>query len=139
MCAAIGVGQLEVLSERVRRRREIHALYRARIGRLPGFVCSSEAPGMVANRWLTTIRINPREAGVDREKIRLTLEEYNIESRPLWKPMHMQPVFAEAIHFGGDIAADAFADGLCLPSGSAMSNADVERICAIIEDQVKRI
>lgn len=131
--AAIGVGQLRVLAERVDRRRQINALYRERLGGLPGFVFSPEAPGMHANRWLTTVRIDEAMAGVNRETVRLALEKDNIESRPLWKPMHMQPVFAEARYQGGDAAARAFADGLCLPSGSVMSDGDVDRICAIIE------
>lgn len=135
--AAIGVGQLQVLSERVNRRRHIHSLYRDRLGRFPGFVFSPEAPGLQANRWLTTVQIRPKEVGLDRETIRLTLERHNIESRPLWKPMHMQPIFCDARYHGGDVAERAFADGLCLPSGSAMSDVDVDRICAIIENQVR--
>ncbi|RYF23241.1 MAG: aminotransferase class I/II-fold pyridoxal phosphate-dependent enzyme [Oxalobacteraceae bacterium] len=137
VCAAIGVGQLRVLPQRVERRRHINALYRERLGRLPGFVFSREAPGMQANRWLTTVQIAREEAGVDREAVRLALEGYNIESRPLWKPMHMQPVFAEARYHGSKVAERAFADGLCLPSGSAMSDVDVDRICGIIEDLVR--
>ena len=137
VCAAIGVGQLRILSQRVERRRQINAMYRERLDRLPGFVLSPEAPGMQANRWLTTAQISPRKAGVDRETVRLALEGHNIESRPLWKPMHLQPVFVAARYFGGDVAERAFTDGLCLPSGSAMSNADVDRICAIIEDLVR--
>lgn len=131
--AAIGVGQLRVLAERVDRRRHINATYRERLGGLPGFAFSPEASGMRANRWLTTVRIDAAKAGVDRETVRLALEKDNIESRPLWKPMHMQPVFAEARYQGGDVAERAFADGLCLPSGSMMSDGDVDRVCAIIE------
>jgi len=134
VCAAIGVGQLQVLSQRVARRRQIHALYRERLGRLPGFVFSSEASGMQANRWLTTVQIRSKEAGLNREAIRLALEADNIESRPLWKPMHMQPVFAEARYYGEGVAARAFEEGLCLPSGSSMADGDVDRICSIIED-----
>lgn len=132
--AAIGVGQLGVLAQRVERRRHINALYQDRLGRLPGFVFSSEAPGMQANRWLTTVLIRPHEAGIDRDAIRLALESQNIESRPLWKPMHMQPIFAGTRYHGGGVAERAFADGLCLPSGSAMTDADVDRICTIVED-----
>ncbi|KKI20337.1 hypothetical protein XM50_05575 [Sphingomonas sp. Ag1] len=133
VCAAIGVGQLQVLSQRVARRREIHELYRERLGQVPGFVFSGEAPGMQANRWLTTMRIGS-QAGVDGETIRLALEADNIESRPLWKPMHMQPIFAGADYYGGNVAEQAFADGLCLPSGSSMTDGDVARVCTIIED-----
>ena len=137
VCAAIGVGQLRVLQQRVERRRHINALYRERLSRLPGFVFSPEAPGMKANRWLTTVRIGPEAAGVDREAVRLALEEHNVESRPLWKPMHLQPVFTAARYYGGNAAEHAFADGLCLPSGSAMSDADVDWICGIVEDLVR--
>lgn len=133
VCAAIGVGQLRVLAERVDRRRQINALYRDRLSLLPGFTFSPEAPGMRANRWLTTVLINPHSAGFDRETVRTALEHHNIESRPLWKPMHMQPVFASMPYFGGDVAERAFDNGLCLPSGSAMSDADVDRTCGIIE------
>ena len=88
---------------------------------------------MRANRWLTTILIDPKQAGVDREAVRLALEAQDIESRPLWKPMHMQPVFAQArVVGGGGVAESAFAQGLCLPSGSAMTDGDVERVCAVI-------
>lgn len=136
--AAIGVGQLQVLAQRVARRREIQAAYATRLGALPGFAFSPEASGMQANRWLTTVRINPDEAGIDNERVRLALESHNIESRPLWKPMHLQPVFAEARYLGGEAAERAFVDGLCLPSGSAMTDADVDRICTIVEDRVSQ-
>lgn len=132
VCAAIGVGQLRVLADRVARRRRINELYRARLGQRPGFTFSPEASGMHANRWLTTVLIDDAEAGFDRETVRIALEAQNIESRPLWKPMHMQPVFADARAIGGDIAERAFVQGLCLPSASAMSDDDVERVCAIV-------
>lgn len=133
VCAAIGVGQLRVLEQRVAARRRINDLYRERLGRLPGIRFSGEAAGMRANRWLTTVRIDPAQAGFDREQLRLALEAENIESRPLWKPMHLQPVFAGASYRGGDVAAQAFDDGLCLPSGSAMNDADLDRVCMIVE------
>ena len=93
---------------------------------------------MKANRWLTTVRIDPEAAGIDREAVRFALEAENIESRPLWKPMHMQPVFSDARFYGADAAARAFADGLCQPSGSSMNDADVERVCGIVEALVDR-
>jgi len=134
VCAAIGVGQLRVLERRVERRRAINARYAERLGRLPGFAFSPEAAGMYANRWLTTVRIDPVLSGVDREAVRVALEAENIETRPLWKPMHLQPVFAKAPYRGGDTAARTFADGLCLPSGSSMTDVDVDRVCGLIED-----
>lgn len=132
VCAAIGVGQLRVLEQRVARRRHINALYRTGLGDLPGVTFSPEALTMHANRWLTTIRIDPQVAGYDRETVRLALEDQNIESRPFWKPMHLQPVFAGMPYHGGAVAERAFADGLCLPSGSAMKDGDVDRVCTLI-------
>lgn len=132
VCAAIGMGQLRVLEQRVARRRHINALYRTGLGDLPGVTFSPEAPTMHANRWLTTIRIDPQVAGYDRETVRLALEDQNIESRPFWKPMHLQPVFAGMPYHGGAVAERAFADGLCLPSGSAMKDGDVDRVCTLI-------
>lgn len=134
VCAAIGVGQLRVLGNRVERRRAINALYRAHLGGLPGFRFTPEAGGMVANRWLTTVVIDPDAAGFDRETVRLALEAVNIESRPLWKPMHLQPVFADMQYRGSAIAEHAFAHGLCLPSGSAMHDDQVVQICEIIQN-----
>jgi dTDP-4-amino-4,6-dideoxygalactose transaminase len=130
VCAAVGVGQLRVLEERVRRRREINARYRELLANVPGIRFSPEPEGMRANRWLTTILIDPAQAGFDREQARLALEEVNIESRPLWKPMHMQPAFDGARRVGGEVAERCFASGLCFPSGSNMSDADVERTAA---------
>ncbi len=132
VCAAIGVGQLGVLAQRADQRRHINALYRDRLGHIAGLKFSPEAPGMRANRWLTTVQVDPSTAGFDREDIRLALEAENIESRPLWKPMHMQPLFAGTRTLGGAVAEQTFANGLCLPSGSAMTDADVKRVCAII-------
>lgn len=132
VCAAIGVGQLEVLKERVEARRAIHAAYQARLSARGGFYFHTEPEGSYANRWLTTVEIDP-ETGISPEALRLALEAHNIESRPLWKPMHLQPVFASAPAIGGDKAARAFERGLCLPSGSAMSTGDVDRVCDLIE------
>lgn len=132
VCAAIGVGQLRVLGDRVEQRRHVHDRYRNALDDIPGIKFSSEAVGMRANRWLTTVLINPESAGFDRETARLALEAQNIESRPLWKPMHMQPLFGNARRRGGQTAATAFEQGLCLPSGSAMTHSDVDRVVAIL-------
>ncbi len=130
--AAIGVGQLGALEERVTARRRIFETYRRLLGELPGFEFGDEPRGLRANRWLTTVLIDPCEAGINREVVRLALEASNIESRPLWKPMHMQPIFASASSRGGAVSERAFETGLCLPSGSAMTDADVERVAATI-------
>lgn len=131
--AAIGIGQLEVVEQRVNQRRRINSMYSQRLGKLPGIAFSPEPGDMRANRWLTTITVDSQAAGYDREVIRLALEEVNIESRPLWKPMHLQPVFSAAPYRGGGVAEHAFAVGLCLPSGSAMSDVDIDRVCVVIE------
>lgn len=132
VCAAIGVGQLEVLAKRVRQRRRIHDWYREALGDVAGLEFSPEAASMQANRWLTTVLIDPAVAGFEREQVRLLLETHNIESRPLWKPMHMQPIFADAPRHRGEIAAAAFECGLCLPSGSAMTRSDVDRVVGLL-------
>lgn len=137
ICAAIGVGQLEVIEERVARRRAIFARYAERLGSLPGIAFMPEADYGRATRWLTVVRINPARFGADRERVRAALEAHDIESRPVWKPMHMQPVFAGARHVGRRLSEDIFADGLCLPSGSSMSDTDVDRVTAIIAEQCR--
>ena len=132
VCAAIGVGQLEVLADRVTARRAIHEAYRAGLSDLPGIGFVDEPHCMTANRWLTTIAIDPDAAGFDRFTAQDALERENIESRPLWKPMHLQPLIRDAVAIGGDAAAGAFDRGLCLPSGSAMVEADIDRVCGIL-------
>ena len=133
VCAAIGVGQLRVLAERVDARRAVNARYQARLGDLPGLHFTGEPDGMRANRWLTTVSIDPEQAGFDREQVRLALEERDIESRPLWKPMHLQPLFTNARCLGGATAEHAFATGLCLPSSSSLTESDIERVCEGVE------
>lgn len=129
--AAIGVGQLEVLPSHVDRRRAINARYQRNLA-LPGFTFQGEASYGRSNRWLTVLQVDAKKFGVDRETIRLALEKDNIEARPVWKPMHMQKLFAGAKTIGGSVSESLFRDGLCLPSGSAMSDADVDRVCAHI-------
>ena len=132
VCAAIGVGQLDVLADRVAARRAIHEAYKSRLGGLPGMGFVDEPRGMTSNRWLTTIAIDPDAAGFDRVAAQDALEQENIESRPLWKPMHLQPLFQDAPAIRGEAAAKAFDRGLCLPSGSAMGEADIDRVCEIL-------
>jgi pyridoxal phosphate-dependent aminotransferase EpsN len=130
--AGIGRGQLEVLGERVRRKREIFDAYRQLLGDLPGVAFMPEAPWGQSTRWLTVITVDPAQFGATREDIRLALEAENIESRPLWKPMHLQPVFRNCETVGGAVAEELFRDGLCLPSGTAMTNSDLERVASVI-------
>jgi len=119
ICAAIGLGQMKVLDARVARRREIFARYKAALSH-PGIAFMPEPEGLHSTRWLTALTIDPTETGVTREDIRLMLLEHQIESRPLWKPMHMQPLYAGTAYHGSGVDERLFARGLCLPSGSDM-------------------
>lgn len=121
ICAAIGLGQMEVLDDRSSRRREIFERYVVALSR-PGIDFMPEPEGQYSTRWLTALTIDPVETGVTREDIRLMLLEHQIESRPLWKPMHMQPLYAGAPYHGSGVDEALFANGLCLPSGSDMTN-----------------
>jgi dTDP-4-amino-4,6-dideoxygalactose transaminase len=133
--AGIGLGQLEVLNERVRQRRANFEFYRVSLTHLPGLTFQPEMTGSFSNRWLTTILIDPSKSrGVTREDIRLALEKENIESRPLWKPMHLQPVFQQFPSYGGGVSEKLFEQGLCLPSGSALTEEELRRVTTIISD-----
>ncbi len=132
LLAAVGRGQLSVLESRVEKRRENFAFYRQALGDLPGISFMPEPDTCRSTRWLTCIVVNPDEFGATREDIRLALEAENIESRPLWKPMHLQPVFHDCPMFGGAVSARLFADGLCLPSGSNLADADRDRVVQIV-------
>ena len=131
--AAIGREQLRVLDERVRRKREIFEAYKEQLSETPGIEFMPEAPHVRANRWLTVIVITPRLFGADFVDVRLALEAQNIEARPVWKPMHIQPVFRAFRVRGGTVAEDFFHRGLCLPSGTAMKQDDIDRVCDIIK------
>ena len=133
LLAAIGRGQLRVLSDRVRARRRNFAYYKESLGDLPGLELMPEAPYGISTHWLTCITIDPDEFGATREDVRLALEGADIEARPVWKPLHMQPVFAECRVRGGTIAEDIFARGLCLPSGSNLTEQDLSRIVEIVQ------
>lgn len=128
VCAGIGRGQMEVLNERVEQRRRNFNFYKERLGNIEGITFLEEPADMFSNRWLTTILVNETSLGIDRETVRLHLEKDNIESRPLWKPMHMQPVFKGTPYYGNDVAEKLFGQGLCLPSGSNLTKDDLNRI-----------
>lgn len=136
--AGIGRGQLQVLEERVAARRANFDFYAEHLGNLPGIGFMPEAPWGRHTRWLSCITIDPREFGADRETVRLTLESANIESRALWKPMHLQPVFQGQQVIGGEVAADLFEHGLSLPSGSNLSRHDLERVVDVIHSCARR-
>ncbi|MGA7616387.1 MAG: aminotransferase class I/II-fold pyridoxal phosphate-dependent enzyme [Thermoanaerobaculia bacterium] len=123
--AGIGRAQLEVLDERVAARRRIFDHYRNALSNVPGITFMPEADWGHSNRWLTCIQIDPEIFGTETEEVRLHLETQNIESRPVWKPLHLQPVFSQYRVVGGAIAERIFERGLCLPSGSAMSDDDL--------------
>lgn len=129
---AIGLGQLDLLEARVAARRRVFGWYRKRLADVPGLSFMPEAAYGKANRWLTVALVDEKALGCGPEALRLALEERNIESRPVWKPMHLQPCYAGCRVWGGGVAEDLFARGLCLPSGSAMTEADVERVCSVV-------
>lgn len=130
--AALGRGQLETLPERVAARRTTFDAYRSALGDLPGVGFMPEAPWGVSNRWLTCVTFDPEAFGATRETVRRKLEAADIEARPVWKPMHLQPVFAECRVIGGGISDGVFETGLCLPSGSNLSDEDRDRVVAVV-------
>jgi dTDP-4-amino-4,6-dideoxygalactose transaminase len=129
--AGIGRGQMEVLDQRVAARRRNYQHYKNELGNINGIHFLDEPVGLFSNRWLTCITTESFEK---REKIRLALLGQGIESRPLWKPMHMQPVFEGNLHFTNGVSQDLFERGLCLPSGSNLSQTDLNTITNIIKD-----
>ncbi len=129
MLAAIGCGQLKVLDERIRQRRHNYHFYYKLLSHRPGISFLHEPEEAFSNRWLTTILVkSENNGGITREHIRIALEKEQIEARPLWKPMHLQPVYEGFPTAGGNIARELFRKGLCLPSGSALTDEDRERI-----------
>lgn len=138
LCAAVGRGQLLTLDERVTARRANFDYYKKHLGDLPGVDFMPEPKGFFSTRWLTVMTIDPAKScrwqagrpGQSREDLRLALEAKNIESRPVWKPMHLQPVFADCRHRGGEISESLFQKGLCLPSGSDLT---FEQLDLVIE------
>jgi dTDP-4-amino-4,6-dideoxygalactose transaminase len=133
--AGIGRGQMEVLPERVKSRRANYEFYRAHLGHIKEIEFLHEPQGFYSNRWLTCILTSSFE---EREMIRLALLEEDIESRPLWKPMHLQPVFENALHFSDGTSEDLFARGLCLPSGSNLEREDLECIVSLIIKKITK-
>lgn len=130
VCAGIGRGQMLILDDRVKKRRQIFNSYRGLLQDIPGISFQEELTGMFSNRWLSVIQVNSKLTPnhVTRELLRLNLEVANIEARPVWKPMHLQPVFKDAPYFGEDFSENLFKNGLCLPSGSNMNKDHFERV-----------
>jgi len=130
ICAGIGCGQMQVLPERIKRRREIFYWYKNMFRQIPGVTFQQEMPGMYSNRWLTAVLLDDTRTpgGINAETLRLHLEKNNIESRPTWKPLHMQPVFKDMPFYGDGTSSAIFKNGLCLPSGTNMDESDMARI-----------
>jgi dTDP-4-amino-4,6-dideoxygalactose transaminase len=132
LLAAVGLAQLRGLDARIARRRAIHEGYVAGIGDLAGISFLRPAPYGVPNYWLTCILVDPEAFGADREAVRVALESHDIEARPTWKPLHLQPVLADAPILGGASAAHIFEIGLCLPSGSSLGDGDLARVVEVV-------
>ncbi|MBX0292207.1 aminotransferase class I/II-fold pyridoxal phosphate-dependent enzyme [Hymenobacter sp. HSC-4F20] len=134
LLAGIGRGQMELLEDRVKKRREIFAWYQKHLSDIPGLVFGPAEPmGGRSNRWLTCVTLHPTDTTSSPEQLRVHMEKHNIESRPLWKPLHLQPLFATVPVYGGEVCEKLFKQGLCLPSGSAMTEADLQRVAGVIK------
>ena len=130
--AAIGIAQLEVLGDRVARKREINAWYQKYLGDVPGIEFQPEADFGESNRWLSVALFDKAKFGFDRLDVIRALEEHNVESRPVWGPLHLQKAFEGSQCVGGDVAIDLFEHGVCLPSGTIMEEEDIKRVSDII-------
>lgn len=129
LLAGIGRGQMGLIEDRVKKRREIFAWYQKHLHGIPGLSVGPTEPAKSrSNRWLTTVLLDPEQTSVTPEQLRQHLETHNVESRPLWKPLHLQPLFANAPMYGGEVSTRLFQQGLCLPSGSAMTDTDLRRV-----------
>ena len=130
--AGIGRGQLMVLKDRVAARRRNCEIYEQALGDVPGIEFMPEAAWGLSTRWLTCLTIDPTAFGADREQVRLALAEAQIEARPVWKPLHLQPIFQDYECFGGEVSEDLFDRGLCLPSGSNLTDEELDRVIQAI-------
>ena len=128
ICAGIGRGQMEVISERVAQRRINYDFYVNKLGSIPGISFQPQAEGSFSNRWLTAILFDSKEIKISSTEIINELNKENIETRPLWKPMHLQPIFNDAPFFGDGLSEKYFKSGLCLPSGSNLKIDELEKI-----------
>ena len=135
LLAALGRGQLRGLPDKIARRGEIFARYRDAFADVPGLQMMPIDASGTPNWWLTVVTLGP-ELGTTPAAVCAHLETHDIEARPAWKPLHLQPVFAASPMRGGAVAEAVFRDGLCLPSGSALTDADVDRVATIVRDFV---
>lgn len=132
--AGIGCGQMDVLEEHVARRQEIHSIYKDGLKDISCIsVLDNPTPDYSSNFWLTTILIDPKY-GITPDEVRIALNNENIETRLLWRPMHMQPIYENAPYYGGDVCEKLFDQGLCLPSGSSLTNEDISRVIEAIHN-----
>ncbi len=139
ICAGIGRGQLRVLEERIQQRRANFEFYKIHLGKFPGLTFPKEPAQAFSNRWLTTVLIDPKMTSeATREDFRLALEKENIESRPLWKPMHLQPVFKKALAYKNGTSEKLFEKGLCLPSSSSLSEKQRDFVFHVMVDFMKQ-
>ena len=137
ICAAIGLAQMDVLEERVVRRREIFNFYKDELSGY-GLVFMPEVEGFKSSRWLTTVNIDPKKVGVNREQIRLELLANKIQARPLWKPMHLQPLYSGCQYHGSGVDEYLFDTGLCLPSGSCMTINQQTEVIDVIKSFIEK-
>ncbi len=137
LLAAVGRGQLRLLEQRVAARRQIGDLYRQHLGNLPGLAFMPEPPWSLGTRWLTCLTIDAARFGATSDDVRLALEAQQIECRPVWKPLHLQPVYAGSRHVAGHVSEDLFEHGICLPSGSNLTNEELMRVVHAIRKSVR--
>ncbi|MBQ4292586.1 MAG: DegT/DnrJ/EryC1/StrS family aminotransferase, partial [Muribaculaceae bacterium] len=136
--AGIGCGQMDVLENHIARRREIHGIYKRELSQIDGIEVMDNPDGdFNSNFWLSTVLISP-QCGVSPNDIRLSLEADNIESRLLWRPMHLQPIYESAPFYGSTVAENLFNRGLCLPSGSSLRDEDIYRVCESLIKSIKK-
>jgi dTDP-4-amino-4,6-dideoxygalactose transaminase len=134
--AGIGRGQMQVIDERVKQRRSNYAFYKSSLSAINGVKFPVDVPGHFSNHWLTTILVDPSLSGTTSDRVRQELEEENIECRPLWKPLHLQPVFAGSPYYGKDVSEKLFGSGLCLPSGSNITSDNLKTVAKKIRDAI---
>ncbi|TVP47424.1 MAG: pyridoxal phosphate-dependent aminotransferase [Mongoliibacter sp.] len=139
LSAGIGLAQFENLDRKVNKRRAVFDAYREMLKDFEGISLLEEPDDVFCNRWLTTILIDPKKTGFDNEDLRLAFQKQNIESRFLWKPLHMQPVFLDFPYYGGNISSSLFYQGICLPSSENLSIDDLTRIVSVISKQYKHV
>lgn len=132
LAAGIGLAQIEELQERIQDRRKVFAYYKRILNTLPGIQFLEEPDGYFSNRWLSTLLVDPKEVGFEVAELRESLLQVGIESRFLWKPMHLQPLYKDAVFLGGHVAEDLFQRGICLPSGWHTKESDLDRVMEII-------